>query len=178
MRLDHIEEEFFGVFLSKNPNELLTQDKAEQKKIQSAKAKHQIRYNELTKDINTLLELTVSMDMAELKTRLAKLNVERAEEKQAMDELDLQAVKVDSSPKEFEDLKTLLAELRADKQGAMEAFDDAMVNVMDGLQDNELRKKISVMLPSVIGKMVVNTSEGQFEIFNHSGRSIYRSMPV
>ena len=56
------------------------------------------------------------------------------------------------------------------------ALEEAIRRMKVTLMDNRVRVKIKTLLPTLIGKIVVDTRRRQWEIFNHSGRCIYRSI--
>ena len=57
----------------------------------------------------------------------------------------------------------------------MASYDDALVRLGTTLKDNSVRMKIRTMLPTLIGKIIVNT-ENIFEVFNRVGKRLYTSL--
>ena len=62
-------------------------------------------------------------------------------------------------------------------------FDAAVKTVEAALKDNETRKKIRTLMPTLIGKIVFYTEAGgqdggAFEVFDRQGKRIYTSLSM
>jgi hypothetical protein len=112
--------------------------------------------------------------LEELRIELVKLEGERNRAKATIDKLNLEFSAIQQSPEQFEDLKTLFGQLGKNDR----AYDDAMRRVTATLRDNSLRKKIRVMLPTIVGRIVFNGTKGTFVVLNRSGKTVYESLAV
>jgi hypothetical protein len=122
-----------------------------------------------------------------VKTQLVQLNHEREALKKKVDEINLQLTDVEGTPEHFDDFKQLAEDFENDNGGldpetlkiemtpAVVAFDNAVKRIEETLSNNDVRKRVRVMLPSFIGKILANPRDGTFEVFNRSGKSIYKS---
>ena len=173
VRLDGIEDEFFAVFLTKNPKQLLSTNHAE-KELQNEIAEKQTMVTKLTSEISRLVGIQAKLELDDITKQLKDLSEQRKHFKNEIDALSIKLNDVKGSTEQFDDLKECLKILEVD----MMPFNDAVLKIREALEDKEIRKQIRVLLPSLIGKMVVDADKGTFEIFNHSGVSIYRSMDV
>ena len=190
MPLREMEEEFFGNFLLKDPKELVA-DKAEAKELSGDIAKTQLAISTLDKAINKAVEL-IDSDVAvtTIKNKLARLEVQRTKKQEELDQLSARADQIVTAPGHFDDLKELVHAFDTEPQGATQlgegwrlqlsasgkALEEAIRRMKVTLMDNRVRVKIKTLLPTLIGKIVVDTRRRQWEIFNHSGRCIYRSI--
>ncbi len=187
VRLNDMEEEFFGNFLLQDPRKMVA-DESQAEELHAQIAKAHLSIADLTKRIEKLL--AVDLDVPELKKKLTTLTKQRDAEKGALDKLTTELSKVETAPSHFDDLKALCFEYDYEPDGATytdenlklhlspkaRAFDDAIKRMNETLKDNNVRMKIRTMLPMLIGRIVVHTSEKRFEVFNHSGKSIYQSL--
>jgi DNA invertase Pin-like site-specific DNA recombinase len=187
VRLDDMEEEFFGNFLLQDPKSMVA-DKSQAEELNANIAKARLRIGDLTQRIEKLI--AVDMDVPELKQKLTALTKQRDVGESAMDALIVELGKVETAPGHFDDLKALCFGFDSEPDGEThfdrhlkfhmspkaKAFDDAIQRMNETLKDNAVRMKIRTMLPSLVGRIVVHTSEKRFEVFNHSGKCIYKSL--
>jgi hypothetical protein len=186
-RLNDMEAEFFVNFLFKNPKQVITEtDNRELKELNKTIATKQSRLNQINSEIDKLIGLLETLPMPELKTKLAKLNTERDTIKTELDSLNSKVSNIQDSPQMFDKLKKLLGKdsdykpkFKADKDGVpifeRDELDTAIESVIESLKDEFTREGIRIMLPSLIGKITVDTNEGQFYVFNRMGKQIYES---
>lgn len=157
IKLEPIEDEFFGVFLLQDPRQMLgNTDNAELKRLKAKLTEHQSNIDRISDEISTTLALTkkVKSKIAEFAEEFDRLEAEREKEKAAIDELNLQISAVTAAPTDFKDIKKLFKNIVSNTK----AYDDAVRSIKEDLKDNELRKKLRVLLPSQIGKIVVDCS--------------------
>lgn len=187
IRLDEMEEEFFGNFLLQDPKKLVA-DESESKDLHSQIAAMKLRISEFTKHINKLL--SIDLDVEELKQKLSELTKKRDEAKNQLDKLTSDLHKVETSPGHFDDLKKLCFAFDNEEDGETffdetlklnlspkaKAFDLAIERMNQTLKDNAVRLKIRTLLPTLVGKIIVHTTEKRFEVYNHSGNLIYSSL--
>ena len=168
-----IEEEFFGVFMKKNPRDLICKDaSAETKRILVLMTKSQTKLDRASKRITNLVKMDDDLSMPELTAALQKEKTEQATVKAEYDQLALKLKESQLSVGHFDNIQKLFANIDKD----MKSFDDAMRRMEIALQDNTLRKTLRTELPSMVGSIKVDTERQQFEVFNLSGNSIYKSM--
>jgi len=187
--LNQIELEFFVKCLLADPRTLLGNGETDDtKKLRSLVTKHQARINALTDQIKRLVDLSESMPMPELKAKLSRLNTERDAVKAMLDHVNMDLLKTETTPTDFLDVRKIV--LASDKSMGKwidahtyqfspqeSAFDDMAKKVQSLLQtDNSLRLKLRTILPRVIGKIVVDSVDNRFEVFNHGGKCLYTSM--
>ncbi len=190
LRLDGMEEEFFGNFLLQDPKQMVAGN-VELEKLNADIAASQLKISQYGKTIANLLSLVdETSDMPELKAKLQSRTTERDNEKHHLDELLSQQGRMETTPKHFDDLKKLVNAVDAENDGetfiddnlkihlspAAKEFDEAVQRINETLKDNEVRLKVRAMLPSLIGKILVNTQDRTWQVFNHSGKSIYQSL--
>ncbi len=168
-----IEEEFFGVFMKKNPRDLIGKDaSAETKRIRVLMTKSQTKLDTISKRIANLVKIDDALGIPEVIAALQKENTLRATVKAECDQLALKLKESQLSVGHFDNIQKLFANIDKD----MKAFDDAMRRMEIALQDNTLRKTLKTELPLMVGSIKVDTERQQFEVFNRSGNSIYKSM--
>lgn len=190
MPLRDMEEEFFGNFLLQDPKELVA-DKAEAKELNGDIAKTQLAISALDKSINDAAELIGSgVAVNVIKSKLTKLESQRAEKQGQLDRLTAKANQIQTAPGHFDDLKKLVHAFDTEPHGATwlgkdlklhlspkaKAFDVAIERMNKTLRDNEVRKKIKSMLPILVGRIEVNSYLRTWQVFNHSGKCIYKSL--
>ena len=168
-----IEEEFFGVFMKKNPKDLIGKDaSAETKRIRVLMTKSQAKLDTTSKRIANLVKMDDALGIPEVIAALQKENTLRATVKAECDQLALKLKESQLSVGHFDNIQKLFANIDKDMKG----FDDAMRRMEIALQDNTLRKTLKTELPLMVGSIKVDTERQQFEVFNRSGNSIYKSM--
>ena len=182
--LPDMEAEFFYNYLFRNPAELMSgEDSKELKGLRNSIAVNQIKLNKISAEITRLATVNEKLNIDELTTQLAKLKEEREAVKAELDRLNLAASSVQNTPSAFKDLKKLVQTtkhvFKADKDGVpifeRDETDTEIEKIFDVLKDNKTREQIRVMLPSMIGKITVDTNKGQFYVYNRMGKLVYES---
>lgn len=187
-RLADMEDEFFVNFLFKNPSQLINEgDSKEMNELNKAISTAQTRLNKLNSEIKVLVTLDAAVKgVDELKEQLTKLNKQRDTVKTELDNLNTKKSNVQDSPHNFADLKKLVCDFKAKGKNFKVGkdgydnwdttdMDNAILAVRKSLRDEYVREGIRVMLPSLIGKITIDTNEGQFFVFNRMGKMIYES---
>lgn len=189
LRVGDIEQEFFFDFIMKNPAQLINEnDNKEVKELDKHITTATTKLNTLAKQINDATELVGVLGMDELKVKLGKLMTERDNVRAELDSLNLQRSKIQNASHDFYDLQNLFVpgkkkhhKTHEESMNDKEAMDDvakrlkAIKDVIDALDDEYVREGVRIMLPSLIGKMTVDTSKGQFFVYNRQGKLIYQS---
>ncbi len=183
--LEQIEEEFFVHCVMMDPRQMLSKtDNAEKKALNSEISRNQAKFHLLTQQIKKLLDLSQTFDLSELKQKLAALEKERETTKTEIDNLNLELMKTETTPIEFDDIKRIVSDFHSSlKRGiddseskAERAFNEMVWKIQEILKDNDIRRQLQVMLPRVIGKLVVDSVANVFQVFNHSGKCVYTSL--
>jgi Resolvase, N terminal domain/Recombinase len=188
-RLDDMELEFFLHFLFKNPLQLLNDgDNKELKELKKNISTNQTKLANITKEIEKLVLLTDVLPMDELKTKLAKLNGQRNTLKGEIDFLNQQITAIQDAPDVFHDLKQLIADTQEfveylEPDGRITTSDttpfieygNQIDRIKESLKDSYVREGIRVLLPTLVGKIKVDTMKGQFFVYNRMGKLIFES---
>jgi hypothetical protein len=186
-RLDDLEQEFFVNFLFKNPTKLLNEnDNKEMQELDKAITTAQARLNKINSEIQKIVSLLADVPLPELKTKLTALNKERDTLKTELDNLNSKKLNIQDSPHTVDHLKKLLgpgsnykSKFKIGKDGIplfeRDELDTAIEAVIKSLKDEYVREGIRVMLPSLIGKITVDTVEGRFYVYNRMGKMIFKS---
>jgi hypothetical protein len=189
IKLDLMEEAFFLHFLNKHPYELLKE--SEQKEVTEINKKlgtKQTRLDQLNKDFGFVMNLIGQMQADELQTKLVAINTEREKLKVELDQLNLQRRQVEDAP---EDLRPVLCQIVEFGTGpivdlgngpihldnTVNVYADTMEQIESALKDNAAREQTRLLLPSMIGKVIVDSSEGRFYVYTRMGKLIYKSHP-
>ncbi len=192
--LPQMELEFILKFLAQDPWKLVNgEDDKEIKALQKQITEKTTRLNQLTESIQKILAWTDGLGVAEGRAEIAKLAQERDEIKDALDNLNLRISSIQDIPKDNEKLNALLYPhdlpsnvfLRTVHFGEGENGADKVTDVTTDsaeylemfISDNEWREKLRTVLPSLIGKITVNTKKGQFFVHNRMGKVTYKSTP-
>lgn len=185
MPLREMEDEFFGFFLMRDPRELIA-DNSMAKELNSEITKVQLAIGDLDAAIGKAVALIRKrVAMAAIEKELAKLEAEKSERQSELDRLSTQAKILQVAPGQFDDLRKLCFAVEGSvlqddltvgpPSPSSVAFNQALNRMRETLKDNEVRRKIRIMLPNLLGKIVVDTPHKRFEVFNHQGASIYKS---
>ncbi len=174
MNLTQIEDEFFGVFLQKDPRTIFA--KKADSKMNAEITTVQLRLKEVGEHISSLV--AVKMNVPELTAQLATLTKERDSLNQKLDTLTLKKNEIENSVENFTNFKKLYDAIAKTeiKDKDLTAFHSAIDNMREHLKNPTLRKQLQVMLPNSISKIVFNSTRNEWEAFSVGGKSIYRSM--
>lgn len=155
-RTDLLEEDFFGIVLKRNPEELLKSESGDMKKeLQELNIQKEV----ISKKINTLLNLSEDSDLEELKVKLAELKNKRTElEKRIME------IKSKSTPEQnLDNLQAVRDWLDIEEE------DNFNRGILDALKDLDIRKKIQGVLPTVLKRIELDSSVNCFKAVFSSG---------
>jgi hypothetical protein len=188
--LRDMEEEFFGNFLHQDPKDLVA-DKTEAKELNGEIAKTQLAIAAIDSAMVKAAQLIrKKVGVAVIEKELAKLETQRAEKQGQLDRLTSKANQTQTAPRHFDDLKKLVHAFDTEPHGATtigedlklhlspkaKAFDSAIHRMNLTLRNNEVRKKIKTLLPTLVGRIEVNSFLRTWQVFNHSGKCIYKSL--
>ena len=200
IRLFEMEQEFFLDFLFKLPQQILNEAESDEvNALKKSIVTKQAKFNSLTAQIKKLMELSESMELDELKTKVAMLNKERETVKIELDNLNLKVSNVEDAPDTFANLKKLLADVVTNQNAFNRMIEQDVVTpeqwtkvssmnkkaftdlqrtkekIQDTLKDNYVREGVRIMLPPLIGKLVIDARNRQFYVYNRMGKIIYKS---
>lgn len=177
IKLNAVENAFFWHFLGQHPYELINEDdKAEIKEVNKLKTACQTKINKINSQIAKFTSLEDETPLPELKSILAKLNMERDKANSEMDALNVKTGLIQDAPQNFREIigKTMDFDTGAEKP--IYDFDDAKLDA--ALKDNKAREQIRLAIPSIIGKMTVDANEGRFYVYSRMGKMIFKSVPI
>jgi DNA invertase Pin-like site-specific DNA recombinase len=196
VRLKDIEMDFFLHYLQQSPKELLlTQNTPEHtEKVASI----QTSIGHLDNEIAKIMELTASLPITELRTKLTTLENKRQTAKSELDKLNNSIITSQNVPKAFLDIKALfksltthpVIKLTKGSSGHLEGPDIDQVwaehwetvdratqgltlaetIITDTLKDNDTRKRLLGLLPSIVKGLVIDTTNKQYAVVNHNGQ--------
>jgi hypothetical protein len=184
LRLEEVEKDFLQNFLS-NPYRLINQsDVSELNRVRAEIAAKIARQNQVKTEIDKVVAILETVSMEEVKAKLTQLNTEREKLKNEIDALNALAATIQDVPSQLEDTLKELAILQM-AEGAEEEDINRRVDadakllrenyVIDFLNDNPARERLKVLLPSVVGKVIVNGKQRQYSVLNRTGRLVYES---
>lgn len=185
IRLTDLEQQFFGDFLLQNPNALVA-DKSETKALHGKINVCKMEITKLESEVSKLVAMSHKYKLSQLDAELDKLNSQLDAKKLELDAFNSNLGNIELAPTHFDDVKKLLAEFEfepgkwnSDENFVLSkkalAYDAAIKRITEALKNNELRGKLKTILPTLIGKMIVDTTTKTFEVFNHSGKCVYQS---
>lgn len=202
-----MEREFFFDYLMKNPAQLLDDnDSREVKELDKQITTAETKLNTITKQLTDAAELIGVVAVDELKVKMTKLEKDRETVKGQLDTLNIQRSKIQDASHNFHDIQKLFfprqdlsklndpeyiketakkVVLRAQKGLPMKhkILKEVVTDMSKQLSDEYVREGVRVMLPSLIGKITVQTWKGgnggkcgaQFYVYNRMGKLVYQS---
>jgi hypothetical protein len=179
LRAELIENDFFFNFLCKNPYQLINgDDVAEVKAIRKEIAAKTARQNEAQANIDKIVVFLEKSFVDELAAKLPKLKTERDTLKKEIDDLNAKVATIQDAPKELDKWLIKITRFGEGENGedvTQIVYDGTVEKIREALKDNEAREKLRVILPSLIGKIVIDSSKRNFAVFNRMGRKVFES---
>jgi len=173
LNLKNVEEEFFALFLKKNPEEIKSHDeRALDKKI--TQKKKEIR--SLVAKATSLVESWVGpLWSANPTFRKKKKELEKSHKKLEDELKELQADKTREAVQaaNLSDWNKLWKNEK--DEGPQKEINRALDDLNIKLRDNEVRKRIRDYLPTIIDKVLFDSVEGKFYVYGKDGNRIYSS---
>jgi hypothetical protein len=166
--LPTIEEEFFAIFLKKDPKELFISKNDNSIDLD----KVDIEINTISKKISSLIKLDV--DLPEIQDEIKDLKKQKdlmLTKKQELTYKNLEGIENEGLIVNF---KKLYDDLIADK-GEKE-FESGIDTLNSRLKDPVIRLKLRTMLPSIISRMEIDTVRHEWRVYDLTGKMIYQSM--
>lgn len=148
IHIELVEQDFFGILLQQTPDEILNGSKHNDnaKEINSLK----MDIVKLDNTIADTIKLIGTVDIAELQTKLQSLKAEREQKQKTLAELTAQSTAQGNLPESIATLKQMVA---GDK---VQDYDLALRNMLIRLQDNETRKQLLAVIPSIVERITID----------------------
>lgn len=170
MNLDWVEQLVFSESLQTDPNKFLGKDDStETRELRKLQLTKERELNSTSAEISKLVELSNSIQLEELKTKLTKVEKRREQIREEISSLNIQLADSESTSEKYDDWK------RLEMEGTLKEIDDASLRLIATLQDNDKRMKLRTLLPSILQKIVCDPSNQKFWVFNRSGKVVFES---
>ena len=176
MRVADVEMDFFLDYLQQSPGDILRRNDTEHatkvSSVQSAIAT-------LDKEILKITELTATLSIDELKSRLIKFETQRQTLKADLDKLNTSNLSSQNAPQAIADvLKSITM-----PPGGIDKTDPQYRSIKDRiiahLSANDTRKRLLGLLPSICKGLVIDTTNKRYAVLLHNGeQSEWRSVVV
>ncbi len=198
--LNEMERDFFIEYLFKTPTQLLNDgDNEEVKELKQSITVNTIKLQAVKAQIDKLVVILETVELDELKEKSSKLRIERDRLMTDIDKSNLTLSTVQDSPNTFVNLQKLVLNciysqnefnelIMKDGISPLEWAKTSTRNkinftqlqrvkeqIQESLNDNYVREGIRVMLPSLVGKIKVNTTEQFFTVLNRMGKVVFKS---
>lgn len=187
INLTELEEEFFGNFILQDPRALVA-DTSQAENVRVEISKLQIEKEKISSKITKLIDADVSVP--EMRKRIQELKDQRDKLEQSIDAKAVELRSLESAPGLFDDLKTLLKAVENEPKGLTyldknlklhlskdaKAMDDALHRLGNTLKDNATRMKLRNIMTHLVGKILVDTENKSFEVYNRGGVCVYKSL--
>ena len=185
IRVADVETSFFMEFLQQSPEQIFSKQTPQHADLI---ANTQSSIVKLDKQITEATELLGVVPISELKIKLAALEEKRQTAKRVLDKLNANMLAGQNAPKVLNDIKEIVGEFErsagefAAKVSDIETFshalkthkptqrfDKAVKELERTLKDNEVRKKLLNLLPSIVHHLIIDTTAGRYAVVNHNG---------
>jgi hypothetical protein len=171
VRSARLEEDFFMLFLQEQPSVLLGKNTV---KSNGAAAHLKTRIRQLDQAIEDATALIGKMPIKAVETKLTALVKERETAGKELEAINLRMLSSAAAPVAFENIRQTLSafvNLPKDHAGTPEeaALVKAIEQLREQLADNEVRKKLLNLLPTLVNHLVVDVEKKRYRIVNHAG---------
>jgi hypothetical protein len=177
VKIGEWEQEFFMEFLMKTPEVLIAGNDSEARRIKREIGILDARKREIGEQIERLAQAIKDYNFDQFKRRADKLKIENSKVQEQLDALSNELRRVQGAPVDITNLKQIVAGPKFD----LWKYEQQLRKVQESLKDNEVRKQIRLLLPSLFGRMVCYTQagghgNGAFEVLDRQGKILYRSL--
>lgn len=175
-----LEEDFFMFYLKEHPETLLGKHTV---KANGTVAALKARIADLDKQLDKATDLLNKLPLAALEKKFTALSKEREAVGRELEEHNLKIMCSTAAPTAFENIKTVLGNFaRVGKQYAGTKQEAALVKTIKALRvqlaNNETRKKLLGLLPSLVQSIVIDGTAKRYQVINHAGEtSGWRQLP-
>lgn len=168
-----LELDFFMLFLQEHPAVLLGKQTV---KSNSMVAALKGRIRDLDKALEDAASLVGKLPIKALEAKLTALVKEREAAGRELEASNLKMMGAAAAPMALESIKRTLAsfaKLGADYAGSKQekAMVKAVEKLREQLEDNETRKKLLNLLPSLVDHLVIDVAKKRYRIVNHAGEA-------
>jgi DNA invertase Pin-like site-specific DNA recombinase len=180
IRINALEMDFFGLFLQEHPAILLGKQTV---KGNGTIATIKARVRQLDKDIDDATNLIGKLPITALEAKLTALVKEREAAAKGIEAANLKMLSAVSAPTALESIKKTLSaftSLAGDYAGTRQ--EQKLVKAIEQLRlqlaNNETRKKLLNVLPTLVDRLVLDIERKRYQIVNHAGEvSGWRQLP-
>ncbi len=171
VKIAALEMDFFMLFLQEHPAVLLGKQTVKSNgEVSHLKA----RIRDLDKSLEDATNLIGKLPIKALETKLTALAKERETAAQHLEAVNLKMLSSAFAPAAFDSIKETLsgfAKLGENYIGSKEERQvlKAIEQLRKQLADNEIRKKLLNLLPSLVSHLVIDTEKKRYRIVNHAG---------
>lgn len=123
------------------------------------------------RQIKKLVAVSDSVELDELTAKLTALKKEKNGLQEAIADLQLKMSGTAGIKKALVDLQSIVG--RTVRVQDLQL--DRLVDLQAALEDPETRQKLQNVMPSLIGKLTVDTDDGSYTVYNHSGEVVQTS---
>jgi uncharacterized coiled-coil protein SlyX len=161
----------------KTPEVLIAGNDSEARRIKREIGILDARKREIGEQIERLAQAIKDYNFDQFKRRADKLKIENSKVQEQLDALSNELRRVQGAPVDITNLKQIVAGPKFD----LWKYEQQLRKVQESLKDNEVRKQIRLLLPSLFGRMVCYTQagghgNGAFEVLDRQGKILYRSL--
>jgi DNA invertase Pin-like site-specific DNA recombinase len=157
-----IEEDFFGLYLMEHPAGVVSKhDTKHEEKVAQIQKRIRERDAEIKKVAAAVRQTN---NLPEVVAELNRLQAERQKEKETLDAENQKMMVASTAPVAFANIRKLV-------HGTDDhALDDAFRSVIEALKDNEVRKKLLLLIPSLIQGLVIDLEKGCYAVRTHTDK--------
>ena len=170
IRVSEVELDFFLLYLQQGPNTLLAKNTPKHADIV---AKMTAELAEHDKAIADTIKLIGLVDVIELQTKLADLNQKREVVQGIIEKVNATMLSGQNAPRALTDVKGIVSRLlKASGHTEAQATKDFLKvanNFEKVLQDNETRKQLLALLPSIVHHLIIDTTKGAYKVVSING---------
>jgi hypothetical protein len=177
--VDQVEYEIFVEFLTQTPEGLLASNDVEANQLKREIGMQEAEKHAIDEQIERLAVVNQNLNLEQFTKQATKLKQESDAVKERLDALGSALRQIQGAPANFNGLKEIVAGPNFD----LWTYNDQVLKVQESLKDNEIRKKIRLLLPSLIGRIKCYTQaggnqNGAFEVLNAQGKVIYECLDL
>jgi DNA invertase Pin-like site-specific DNA recombinase len=158
--IKNVEEDFFALFLQEQPTALLGKHTP---KHNAEIARLKARINEIEKGIDDATALVGKFPISQLEATLTALVQDKEALNEQLETASHKLLSASNAPLAFDSIK------KAIRKTDDVNLDKVMREMIKQLQDNDTRKRLLEMLPTLVQRLEMNMEKGQYRVVNASG---------
>jgi DNA invertase Pin-like site-specific DNA recombinase len=165
-----VELDFFLHYLQESPGDLMRKNNTEhEEKI----AHGQSVIMGYDKEIAKIMSLLETLPIAELRSKLTTLENKRQAAKEELEKINAVMLSSGNAPRALQSVKDIISEMGGNTTGHIDRESKEYAKLVDRislhLNNQETRKKLLSLLPSLIKGLIVDTTGKRYAVVNHSG---------